>query len=72
MQRILTSCSDMTYAGCPECFSKINDTQVKTLIGMVECMKCKKIVQMTYSYFFRCQLYDSTGSIEVGFARNFA
>lgn len=27
---------------------------------------------MTYSYFYRCQLYDDTGSIEVGFARNFA
>ena len=27
---------------------------------------------MSHSYFFRCVLYDATGTIEVGFARNFA
>ena len=61
----------MTYAGCPECFAKMQETQAQTLTGMVECLKCKKIVQRTYNYFFRCQLQDATGSIEIGFARNF-
>ena len=62
----------MTYSGCPECFAKVQDSQARTMAGMVECLKCKKIVLPIYCYFFRVQVYDATGTIEVGFARQFA
>ena len=72
VKQILNPCHEMTYAACPECFAKMPETQAKTLTGMVECPKCKKIVALIHAYFFRCQVYDATGQIEVGFAREFA
>ena len=42
-----------------------------TVTRQHECTKCRKLVMQTQVYFFRYVIGDCTGSIEVGFARQY-